>query len=64
MKQDGLYKILIKSRQKYSRDVNATRQLLIDGQLPFQEAAALAFPYSSDWQNYTVGGEEDPFRFI
>ena len=63
VKQDGLYKILIKSRQKYSRDVNATRQLLIDGQLPFQEAAALAFPYSSDWQNYTVGGEEDPFLF-
>lgn len=43
--------------------MNATRQLLIDGQLPFQEAAALAFPYSSDWQNYTVGGEKTPYLF-
>lgn len=37
VKQDGLYKILIKSRQKYSRDVNATRQLLIDGNCPFRK---------------------------
>lgn len=63
IEQDGLYKIVFKSRQKYSRDVNATRRLLVDGEVPFREAEALSFSYSSDWQNYTVGGEEEPYLF-
>ena len=61
--QTGLYKIVLKSRQKYNKDVFATRRLLIDGAVPFRETEALEFPYSADWQNYTIGGEESPYLF-
>ncbi len=60
--ETGLYKIILKTRQKYNKDVFATRRLLIDGELPFREAENLEFSYSADWQNYTVGGDS-PYLF-
>ncbi len=57
----GLYKLDIKFRQNYVRGAFVSRRLLIDGQVPFEEADRLDFQYNSRWQVKTLGDEKDPY---
>jgi ABC-type glycerol-3-phosphate transport system substrate-binding protein len=62
--EDGLYQIALKSKQNVNRGLRSTRTLYIDGKIPFTEAAALSFPYSSDWQMHVLSSsEEEPYLF-
>ena len=47
---DGWYQLGFHFRQTYLQESNSYRTLLIDGQIPFEEAQSIAFPYKSGWQ--------------
>ena len=53
--QDGFYQLNFHFRQNYLQESNSYRTLLIDGEIPFEEAKTLAFGYKSGWQFMTLG---------
>ncbi|MGB4431744.1 MAG: extracellular solute-binding protein [Limnochordia bacterium] len=63
--QDGYYKIAIKGKQNINRGDLSNRRLLIDGQVPFAEVAAIPFRFSSRYEITQLGEEElgEPFLF-
>ena len=52
--EDGYYNIAIKGRQNYQRGQVSSRAVYIDGEIPFAEASAVAFPYDNDWNTIVV----------
>lgn len=60
----GLYTLALRFKQDQKTDDISTRTLTIDGKLPFEEAAEIAFPYSSSWQTTVVGDGETEYRFL
>ncbi|XEC96040.1 extracellular solute-binding protein [Paenibacillus tarimensis] len=62
VKESGLYSIAFKARQNYKKGLFSNRRLYIDGIIPFQEVAAIRFPYQSDWY-MKVLGDEKPYQF-
>lgn len=52
--QTGLYAISIRAKQSISPARLSHRELLIDGELPFAQAASLEFAYSTDWNDYLL----------
>ena len=62
--EDGYYNISIKARQMYQRGALSSRTVMIDGQVPFEDLAAVRFGYSTGWQMKTLGNSAgEPFRF-
>lgn len=63
--KEGLYHLMFKGRQSANRGVTSYRRLRINGEVPFLEAEALPFGYSSDMKNYILGDgtEEGPYLF-
>jgi len=60
--EDGLYKLQLKTRQNANVGMSTLRDIYIDGEIPFQEAAGFVFPYSSGWKITTFGAsEEEPY---
>ncbi len=57
--KSGLYKIVPRYRQNFYSGTYSSRKLLIDGKLPFQEAALLKFDYNSDWVTKPLGDEKN-----
>lgn len=55
--EDGLYYVVFKAKQSHSRGLNISRRLYINGEIPFQEAGSIRFPYSSDYTNMWLGGD-------
>ncbi|MFC4808586.1 extracellular solute-binding protein [Paenibacillus sp. GCM10023250] len=60
--ETGLYKIAMKSKQEFVRGLYATRRLLINGEVPFQEAERLPFRYKNGYRIDVLGGGE-PYLF-
>ena len=63
--KEGLYHLAFKGRQSINRGVTSYRRLRINGEVPFLEAEALPFPYSTKMINYVMGeGMQDgPYLF-
>lgn len=61
--EDGLYQLGFRVLQDANRGMTSTRRLSIDGEVPFQEANAVEFPFSTGWYNYIAGGKENPWLF-
>jgi ABC-type glycerol-3-phosphate transport system substrate-binding protein len=59
--QEGLYQLSLSVLQNTKRGVFAARELKINGEVPFQEAYALEFPYNTRFEMYTVGNEAGPY---
>lgn len=60
--EDGTYQIGIKYEQADNNALSSYRTVEIDGEVPFQEMANVAFPYSTSWQNKVLG-DEQPYGF-
>ena len=60
--EDGYYAVGLRWRQNLVEGLFSSRQLEIDGQVPFVEAGALRFAYGTDWK-YTLLGGDEPYRF-
>ena len=70
VESEGLYHIIPRFRQDTLDGMYVSRKVLIDGELPFEEANYCKFNYSTDWQllplnNGTDGatGELNTFQF-
>jgi ABC-type glycerol-3-phosphate transport system substrate-binding protein len=59
--QDGYYHLTLRALQNTKNNFTVFRRIWIDGQVPFAELNEVAFPYTAEWQNVTLGGEQ-PFR--
>lgn len=56
--EDGLYKLDMRCKQNFLRGIYATRALLIDGQVPFEEAGQFKFYYTKDFDMYSFADED------
>ena len=56
---DGYYYVDIKARQNYQRGFVSNRSVYIDGEIPFKELEAVPFRYSNQWEQKTLGTEEE-----
>ena len=63
IKKAGLYKITLRARQNVVDGMYTTRKLYIDDEVPFKEAEALKFTYSSEWQAVTLGNDSSAYEF-
>lgn len=61
--ESGLYQIAIKSRQNVLRGLYSTRNLTVDGKIPFQEMKELRFLYDSAWKMVVLGDGKQPYLF-
>lgn len=60
--ESGFYALELRYRQNLNQGMPSYRTLLIDGEIPFREAANLVFDYSLDWTVKTLG-DKQPYRF-
>jgi len=58
----GFYQISLRAKQSFIRGAYVTRQMRIDGEIPFKQAAEIPFIYSGNWNLYSIG-EEEAFEF-
>lgn len=61
--EDGLYKIGLRARQNISSGTYSSRNILIDGEVPFEEARNIHFNYSNSWQIVTPEYEGEACLF-
>ncbi len=61
--QDGLYSISLRALQNTRSNFTVYRRITINGQVPFEELNAVAFPYTTDWVDVRLGGAE-PYRIF
>ena len=63
--EDGLYEIGLNYRQNYTENSLFSRILYIDGELPFNEASRLEFPFALDWTFKTLSDNNgEPYLFF
>ncbi len=62
----GFYKFSIRFRQNFYDGVSAHRRLYVNGVVPYAEANKLEFPYSTEWQTFTLQNEagEDLYIYL
>jgi len=56
--ESGLYRISIKGRQNYNRGFVSNRSILINGEIPCKELAAVPFKYSNKWKLTTLSDSQ------
>ena len=62
--EDGLYAITLKVLQNNDAGMPSYRQIMIDGEIPFEELRLYSFPYNDKWYAETLHGEDgEPFLF-
>lgn len=59
--ETGLYKLGFKAKQNFVRGIYSTRRLLVNGELPFNEAERLPFRFKNGYRIDVLGGEDDPY---
>lgn len=60
----GCYRLSLRVQQSWSTGMNAYRQILIDGQIPFAELTEYPFSYARGWYTETLHGEDgEPYLF-
>ena len=50
---DGYYKLVIRSRQNVNSGAFSSREITVNGELPYEVSSAVRFNYSSDWEMVT-----------
>ncbi|MBS4218635.1 extracellular solute-binding protein [Bacillus sp. FJAT-49711] len=64
IEEDGFYHLTFKVLQNKETGGTVFRKLLIDGEIPFEEAALIPFEFNKKWVNATLNDEkENPYLF-
>lgn len=58
VKESGLYKLSARLYQAFGNGVSSTRQIKIDGVVPFEEFNEFVFKYDADWKTQALSDEE------
>lgn len=61
--EEGLYQLSFRGRQNSNRGIKSYRELRINGEIPFKEAADISFEFSGTFRNYVCGNENGPYLF-
>lgn len=61
--EDGLYKLHLRAKQDTAVGAVSSRSLYINGELQFKEAQNITVEYNSNWQNVTLGNNEEDYLF-
>lgn len=62
--EEGLYKLVIRARQSVNSGAFSSREITVNGELPYEESASVRVSYSNDWQMITPTDEyNDPLLF-
>jgi len=61
--EDGMYRFTVKGRQNYNRGFVSNRMVMIDGQVPCTELAAVPFTYSNKWKLATFRDDQGDILF-
>lgn len=64
VEEEGLYQISFRAKQGVSRGVYTTRKILINGEVPFEEALNTKYKFSRDWKIMTLGGFDETGKEI
>ncbi|MFN8378984.1 MAG: extracellular solute-binding protein [Anaerolineae bacterium] len=60
--EDGLYALTLRALQNTRSNFTVFRRITVNGEVPFEELNAVPFSSSTNWQDVTPGGVEDPYR--
>lgn len=63
VEETGLHAISMRVKQKLASGMNVSRNIYIDGKLPFSEMENFQFAYSNQWRIQTLGTNDEPFLF-
>lgn len=55
--EEGLYRIVFKTKQNDARGLKVTRRLYVNGEVPYKEAGKIEFEYTSGYVNKVFGGD-------
>lgn len=58
----GYYHIALRYRNAHTPNISSFRTIRINGEVPFQEAQGMEFPFTRQWTNQSIGNET-PFKF-
>lgn len=62
--EDGRYKLAMRVKQNFHKNLSVFRSISIDGEIPFQEMKHYGFPYATSWQGVTLEDKEgEPYEF-
>jgi len=61
--ESGMYRFTVKGRQNYNRGFVSNRMVMIDGQVPCAELAAVPFTYSNKWKLATFRDDQGDMLF-
>lgn len=61
VKESGLYVIAPRFVQSYGNGLSSTRQIKIDGEVPFKEFDEYVFTYDEDWTTKPLGDGKNPY---
>ncbi len=62
--KSGFYQINFRYKQNYKSGSFSVRQLMIDGEIPFAEAAEISFDYDLGWNVMTLGKETPMYVYL
>ena len=60
---DGYYEITFHTQQNTRSNFTVFRRITINGEVPFEQLNQVPFPYSGDWVNVTLGGDQ-PYKLF
>lgn len=61
--QKGLYALSFYAKQDIKTDAFSTREIRINGKVPYKEASYIPFVSSNTFNNYLIGTKEEPYLF-
>lgn len=62
--EDGYYEIFLRFKQSYKSGLPTHRRLLIDGEVPFEEADLISFNFSNSWQGKSLSNENGETLYV
>ena len=60
----GFYQLVFRYKQNYKSGSFSVRQLMVDGEVPFAEAAAISFEYDLGWDVMALGGDAPTYLYL
>ncbi len=62
--EDGYYEIFLRFKQSYKSGLPTHRRLLIDGEVPFEEADLISFGFSNSWQGKSLANDKGETLYV
>lgn len=63
VEESGLYSISMRVKQKLATGMSVSRNIYINGEIPFNELENYAFEYSNRWRIQTLGTKDEEYLF-